>query len=316
MASVKALFLASGLVASSPSDRLPPPRRLPSDQLVVATTAQLVPVLRRAANELERQKPDLKVSILAVGSDVAMAELYTRRADLAVIGRAATDPEIKAFQWIFQHPPQRFALFKGSSAAPGHSPTIRLLVNSSNPIRSISLSELQAAYRSQRTVRWRDLGVSGPLAGRVVHPIMPDSEEGTGRFIRDALFDGATLFAWSRVREVQEPIHRNGSDDRMGIRLSTMVARDRQALALVPARPAAGTRDVPLTCARATMQCGPAVALERTIFAYSDAPPRPEARSFLQMFTAVGAQGAVSLGPYRQLPRNEIQELRRRLSSL
>ena len=33
--------------------------------------------------------PGIKVSILAVGSDVAMAEIYTRRADLAIIGRAA-----------------------------------------------------------------------------------------------------------------------------------------------------------------------------------------------------------------------------------
>ena len=311
MAAVKAIVIAAGLLASQAGDHLPPAQRRDADALVVATTAQLFPLLQKTAIELQRERPGLKVSILSVGSDVAMAELYTRRADLAIIGRAATDPEIKAFQWIYQYPPQSWPVLRGSPGMPGHSPSIRLLVNASNPVRRLSVQQLERAYRGERPLRWRDLGVAGEIGRRPVHPIMPDSEQGTGRFIRDALFQGSTLFAWQRVEEIAEPMHRGGKDDAIGGRIAAAVARDRQALALVPGNPIAGTRAVPLICAsiKAASQCDKNGALERSIYAYSDQRLRPEARAFLIILSSGGDQPRIDPAPYRLLPAIEAREL-------
>jgi phosphate transport system substrate-binding protein len=311
MAQVKGIMLVAALLANAPAENLPPKRLLSADRLVVATTAQLAPLLRKTATELQRQRPGRKVSILAVGSDVAMAELYTRRADLAVIGRAASDPEIKAFQWIFQYPPQMWPVLGGSVTAPGHSPAVRVLVHASNPIRSISTAQLQLAFRGERPVRWSDLGVTGPLAQRLVHPIMPDSEQGTGRFIRSALFGDATLFAWKRVREITEPLHRDGRNDAMGEQLADAVEADPQALAFVPGAAPPGTRTVRVTClsTQATQPCDSSGMLARTVYAYSDPMLRPDARLFLIMLATGGDRRHVDPAPYRQLTPDRSREL-------
>ena len=307
MASLKAVILAIGSLASLPADHSPPPRELGADQLVVATSRELAPVLRKAATILEQRRPDLKISVLSVGSDVAMADLYTRKADVAIIGRAASDPEIKAFQWVFQYPPQALPVWSGSLATPGHSPTVRVLVNASNPVSFISTRQLEIVYRGERPVYWSDLGVTGRLAREQVHPVMPDTEQGTGRFIRHAVFSDATLFAWKRVREISEPIHRDGSTDAMGHELAAAVAADRQALALVPGAPIAGTRSVRVTCdTRGKAQvCDSKGALERTIYAYCDPKAPPDVRSFLKLLEEGADRELFDIAPYRRLPAGQ-----------
>jgi len=312
MASLKFVIAAAGLLSSASAGLPTPSREMGDNQLVVATTAQLAPVLRKVALELEHEHPGLDVSIAPVGSDVAMADLYTRRADIAVIGRAATDPEIKAFQWIYEYPPQAWPVLRGSVAVPGHSPSIRVLVNASNPIRSISVQQLEMAFRSERPIHWRDLGVTGPFASRPVHPIIPDSEQGSGIFIRAALLNGATLFAWDRVKEIAEPSHRGSIDDGLGASLAAAVAHDPQALALVPGGATAGTRPVPLECGP-TLPCDSSGAIERTVYAYADPKPRPDARSFLLLLIDGSRTGSIDPSPYRQLPAGQAQELPRKL---
>ena len=315
MVAVKGIAVAAGLMVSQAFDHPVPARRPNADELVVATSPQLAPLLQRTARELQRERSGLKVSILQVGSDVAMAELYTRQADLAIIGRAATDPEIKAFQWIYQYPPKGLTVLRGSLAAPGHSPSIRLLVNASNPISRLSPQQLELAYRGKEPLRWRDLGVKGPFGRWPVHPIMPDSEQGMGRFLRDALFKGSTLFAWQRVQEIAEPWHRGKVDDALGARIAAAVARDPQALAFLPGNPIANTRAVPLICTdiQETSRCDEKGALERSIYAYSDPSLRPDAREFLRILAGVGDERRIDLAPYRQLPADEVRGLLNKL---
>lgn len=311
MVAVKTLLTAVAVLVGEVSDHSLTPRRPDANSLIVATSVQLAPLMQRTAQELQRDRPGVRVSIVAVGSDVAMAELYTHRADVAVIGRVATDPEIKAYQWIYQNPPRRWTVLRGSFATPGHSPSIRLLVHASNPLREISRDQLEMAFRGKHPLRWRDLGVSGALGGRWVHPIIPDTEQGTGRFIRDVLFKGSTLFAWDQVREITEPLHRTSIDDRVGNRIAAAVASDPQALAFLPGNPVPGTRAVPLRCEQAEKQaqCDKSGALERSIYAYSDPDLRPDARAFLRLLAGVGADLRIDVTPYRQLPADEAREL-------
>lgn len=305
MAKVKLGLAAAALLASTAATLPPPARDLPSNELVIATTAQLAPVLRKAAVQLERSRPGVHVEIQPVGSDVAMAQLFTHRADLAIIGRPAFDPELKAFQWIFQYPAKAWPVLQGSSSAPGHSPAIRVIVNAANPIRSISERQLQAAFRSQSSIRWRDLGVMGPFGMRTVHPMMPDTEQGTGRFIRQALFEDASLFAWKRVREFAEPIHREGADDRFAERLAAAVARDSQAIALTPAGAVVGTRIVPLQCAA----CDSRGEISRTVYAYADPSAGSDAKSFLRLLISGTEDGTIDAAPYRSLSASESRKL-------
>jgi len=100
----------------------------PAGTLVIATSAALAPALRRAAHRFEAAHAGVHVLILGQGSDVAMARLYTGQADAAVIGRDASDNEIKAYAWIYGHAPQAEALGAGSRATPGLSPALAVIV--------------------------------------------------------------------------------------------------------------------------------------------------------------------------------------------
>lgn len=308
MATVKFILVGAALLASTAA-KSPPVRELPANELVIGTTAELEPVLRKAAVVLERSRPGLHVSIEPVGSDVAMAQLYTHRADLVVVGRAAFDPELKAFQWVFQYPATAWPVLQGSDSTAGHSPAIRILVNAANPVRSISTRQLDAIFRGGNSVRWTDLGVTGPLEARTVHPMMPDSEQGTGRFIRQALFDDATLFAWNRVREFAEPIHRNGSDDTFSDRIAAAVARDPQAIALTSGGAVAGTRSIALQCST----CDTTGGIQRTVYAYSGPALTPNANAFLRLLIGGTEDGRIQSAPYRPLPPAEARELLKKL---
>jgi len=308
MAKVKLGLAAAALLACTAATVPPPARDLPANALVIATTGQLAPVLRKVAADLEHRRPGVRVLVEPVGSDVAMSDLFTHRADLAIIGRAAFDPELKAFQWIFQHPAAAWPVLEGSSSAAGHSAAVRVLVNAANPIREISVRQLDLIFRGGKPIYWRDLGVAGALGERSIHPIMPDTEQGSGRFIRQALFGDATLFAWSRVKEIAEPIHRDGSDDRLNKRLAAAVARDPQAIALASAA-AAGTRTVPLECP----VCDPSGVIQRTVYAYSDPRLRPDANAFLRLLVTETEDRLIDPAPYRQLPPQAAAELLKRL---
>jgi phosphate transport system substrate-binding protein len=304
-----ALALAAiALLAGSGTAQLPLPPRAAPPGLAIATSAELAPMLRRVAQAFEAGRPGAHVTIAAVGSDVAMADLYAGRADLAVLGRQAFEPEAKAYEWIYHHPPRATAVMRGSVATAGHSPAVAVLVNAANSVGSISLDQLRAAFRGAQAPRWGDLGARGRFAARPVHPIMPDSEQGTGRFLRHVLFADATLFAWDRVREVAEPLHRDGTADRNGGRIAAMVARDRDALALAPGPAIAGTRTIPIRVDGKDAAPDPQSVAEsryplaRSIYAYGDPHPSAEARAFLRFLLGPAGRQAIAAGPYLPLP--------------
>jgi hypothetical protein len=132
---------------------------------------------------------------------------------------------------------------------------------------------------------------------------MPDSEQGTGRFIRRTLFNDATQFAWLRVREITEPLHPDGADDQLAQRATAAVAADSQALALVPGDAVVGTRAISLQCESAGVEdaCDQSGSIRRTVYAYADPDLGPDGRSFLRLLIAGTGNRSIDPAPYRPL---------------
>jgi phosphate transport system substrate-binding protein len=288
--------------ASSAGAQLAPPPRTAPPGLVIATSPQLASTLRALATAYRVEHPEAEITVQPIGSDVAMAALYTHRADLAVIGRDATDPEAKAFEWIYLHPPASWALMRGSVASAGHSPAIGVLVNAANPLRAITPAALRAVFRDETAPSWGAFGVTGPRAMHQIHPILPDTEQGTGRFLRHALFADATAFAWPRVREVTEPLHRDDG----GARIAALVAKDPDAIALTGGPVLPGTRRVPLLVDGVPVALSAATVgdgrypLARNIRAYGE---RGNAgiRAFLRFVLGDKGRAVIARGPYLPL---------------
>ena len=57
------------------------------------------------AERFRAKHPEDRIALHMTGSDTGMAGLYTGEADLALLGRPATDGELQAFEWVFRRPP-------------------------------------------------------------------------------------------------------------------------------------------------------------------------------------------------------------------
>ena len=294
---MKIWCLALLLSAAPATAQVAPPE--PSGPMIeIATTAQLAPTLTALTDAYRQSHPGSAIHIAAVGSDVAMAWLYTGRADIAVIGRNATDPEVKAYEWVFRHPPTATPVMRGSVALAGRSPALALRVNAGNPVRSVTIAQLTSVFSIGTTPTWRTLGATGPLAAKPIHLILPDAESGTGRYLRKALLADATQFDWDRVREVSEPALPAGRDDRFNEAIANAVAAEPAALGLGDASPLAGTY---IVAVEGRLPGDPDYPFERSVIAYTDPHPRSAAADWLAFVTSDAAQAIISRGPYRAL---------------
>lgn len=60
---------------------------------------------QRWAQRFRASHPTDRFALHMTGSDTGMAGLYTGEADVALLGRPATDSELQAFEWVFRRPP-------------------------------------------------------------------------------------------------------------------------------------------------------------------------------------------------------------------
>lgn len=273
----KALAIVFALLATSPatSQIAPPERHAQAGTVEVATSAELAPILEKLAAVFAAQNPGLSVQIKPMGSNVAMATLYTGQVDLGIIGRRIADQEAKGFEWIYLKPPVGVEVFRGSANLPGRSPSLAVVVSEKSSVQSLTMAELAARFQPGMT-------------GRIY---MPDSESGTGRFFRETVLAGANQLDWARVVEIEEIDHRR--PEQVSIDIAKRVAQDRDAIGISDATPRPGVRVVPVSDA--------GDRFERKIYAYAHPAKRKEAESFLAFLRSAAAQAIIATGPFRPL---------------
>lgn len=274
------------------------------------------PALADLVDRLKLAAGGLHVEATMTGSDVAMAALYTARADIALIGRDATEPELKGFEWVYRYPPARAAVLSGSLRSPGRSPALAVLVHRANPLPRVTLAQLAAAFGAGRASTWGELGLDGPWRIRPINLHAPDSYSGTGQFFRRAVLDNATRLNWARLTEHLRP---HG--------VAQAVERDVRALGvgMLPS-PGQPVRVVPLSGVDGADALSPTedsvttggYPLARRVFAYHNTPPgdRPlgKVAVFLRLLlSAPGQFGSGDSGGYLPLPAAEAAQERARL---
>lgn len=223
----------------------PPPAESPPGQIRVWGPPQLEDVASAWAEAFEAINPDIDVTLHFTGSDTAMAGLYTAKADIALIGRDATDAEQKAFEWVFRYRARKIPVLNGSVKSEGQSPAIALLVHPDNPVQELTASQLsKVLLTGSGNLFWSELGVRGDLADQPVEVFMPQAESGTGRFLRGKLIGGDIRLQWHRITEFSDSAEQ-GAQDRAGSRAAGEVARTPNGLAF-GITGIAGTRAVPL----------------------------------------------------------------------
>lgn len=141
------------------------------------------------AEEFKKQYPNVAVQIQAAGSSTAPPALTEGTSNLGPMSRKMKDKEIEAFEKKFGYKP---------TAIPVAIDALAVFVNKDNPIKGMSIEQVDAVFSSTRTcggakdiTKWGDLGLTGPWATRDVQMYGRNSVSGTyGYFKKKALCKG------------------------------------------------------------------------------------------------------------------------------
>ncbi len=175
--------------------------------------------------------PEVQFETRLSGTAAAIGALYTGVGDLALMGREIWPNEVAAFEEVYHYPPTGVDVVTGSFDVRNHGYAIVIFVHKDNPIRKLSLAQLDAVFsaghrRSGAAARtWGDLGLDGAWKDKPIHPYGLSVSRGFAEYFEDAVFDSSRL--WNP--EMREFADQAGSPDG-GQKLLDALAEDPQGI--------------------------------------------------------------------------------------
>lgn len=141
------------------------------------------------AEEFKKQYPNVNIQIQAAGSSTAPPAMTEGTANMGPMSRPMKDSEIQAFEEKYGYKP---------TAVPVAIDALAVFVHKDNPIKSLSIEQVDAIFSSTRLCgndkdikTWGDLGLTGEWAGKPLQLFGRNSVSGTyGYFKEEALCKG------------------------------------------------------------------------------------------------------------------------------
>ncbi|MEA5114236.1 MAG: phosphate ABC transporter substrate-binding protein [Geobacteraceae bacterium] len=135
------------------------------------------------AEGFRKKYPNVNIQIEGKGSSTAPPALTVGTAQLGPMSREMKSSEIDAFQKKFGYKPTKIAVAID---------TIALFVNKDNPLKKLSLEQVDAIFSKNRKrgfasdiTKWGQLGVSGRLASQPISLYGRNSASGTYGFFKE-----------------------------------------------------------------------------------------------------------------------------------
>lgn len=140
------------------------------------------------AEAFKKDYPNVNIQIQAAGSSTAPPALSEGTANLGPMSRPMKDSEIQAFEEKYGYKP---------TAVPVAIDALAVFVHKDNPIKSLTLEQVDGIFSSTRLCgggdikTWGDLGLTGEWAGKPIQLFGRNSVSGTyGYFKEEALCKG------------------------------------------------------------------------------------------------------------------------------
>ena len=186
-------------------------------------------LLRDWSEQFRKFQPQARLQATLYGPESTMAGVYCGVADLAFMAREMRLPvENMAFTWVYRYPPFSVEIANAGLTAGRPSANLAVVVNSANPLRRLTLAQLDGILgaehrRGGANLRdWGDLGLGGTWKRRAIHLYGPPVDSIDAMFMRTVVLHGS--YKWNPAyREVK-------GDDAQVLQA---VARDAQGIAYV-----------------------------------------------------------------------------------
>jgi len=141
------------------------------------------------AEEFKKQYPNVNIQIQAAGSSTAPPAMTEGTANMGPMSRPMKDSEIQAFEEKYGYKP---------TAVPVAIDALAVFVHKDNPIKSLSIEQVDAIFSSTRLCggekdikTWGDVGLTGEWASKPLQLFGRNSVSGTyGYFKEEALCKG------------------------------------------------------------------------------------------------------------------------------
>lgn len=128
------------------------------------------------------------------GSDAAKA-LLEGRVDIAFVSRELKPTDVSSFRAKYGYVPTSVPVSGGSYRQYGFLDAVAIIVNPGNPVKQLSLQQLDAVFSRSHSrgdrpaATWGDLGATGAWAGKPVHVYAIKPWNGFEEFVRQRVLD-------------------------------------------------------------------------------------------------------------------------------
>lgn len=296
---------AAACVSAQQPDIAPPP----DPHLIrIWGYSGLSPVLLRWESEYQRTHPEVRFENQLHSPAAVMAGLYNGVADVVVMGREIWPVETMAYRWVFQLQPFGVIVATAGLNAPGQSFTPVVIVNANNPLRAISLSQLDAIYGSEHRAApanirtWGDLGLTGEWAAKPIHVFGFGAEDSLGVYFRhDVLRSDFKPNPTSHLLSDHEQAH-NQNLPSAAMRINRAVAEDLYAIGYTCLLQNPATKVLALTSPNPVHPSEATIAsheypLTRSVSLYfrriPDKPIDPKVDAFVRFILSPAAQAQI-----------------------
>jgi phosphate transport system substrate-binding protein len=167
--------------------------------------------------DFQRYQPGIRFEDDLVSSAAAMAGLYSGRADLAVLAREITPPEIAAYEKTMKQPVFPVEVLTGSFGNQDKIMALGVFVHKDNPISKLSFVQLDAIFGAEhrRGARenlrtWDQVGLAGDWKLKAIHPYSGVAFEAPAYFFSQTVLKGSVLWncALTQFENVEDSTQR------------------------------------------------------------------------------------------------------------
>lgn len=258
------------------------------------------------AESYKREYPNLNIQIQAAGSSTAPPALTEGTASIGPMSRKMKDAELQAFEQRFGYPP---------TAVPVAIDALAIFVNKDNPLRQLTLEQVDAIFSSTRLCggprelkTWGDLGLTGDWAKRPIQRFGRNSVSGTYGYFKEAALCRGDFRANVNEQPGSASVVQAISQSLGGIGYSGIGYQTASVHTLALARP--GTTDFVADNQENTLSGR--YPLSRYLYVYVNKAPNrplnPLEGEFLRLILSRNGQEAVVKDGYIPLPAAVVQQ--------
>jgi phosphate transport system substrate-binding protein len=267
-----------------------------SGKITSVGSSALTQLLNRWGDDLKRFYPALEFEVIGGGSGTAPPALLDGKADLAPMSRPMNPSERAAFQAKFSYEPTQITV--GIDA-------LAVYVSKNNPLKKISLKELDALYSVTRKrggaaiTTWGQLGLTGEWATQPIRVFGPQSTQGMYALFRADVLQGGEYRYDMRSEPVASAIVQGVGADDAAIGFASHVFTSARARPIAVSLEPNGTAIDPTQMTAASGQ----YPLARNLYIYINRKPGTALPATLAAFVTFvcskqGQSTAIMLGNY------------------